>query len=87
MTYANRQYTRLKSALWFYRKRHFPSKELADKAGALAIRLLALDTVHKEQAGAPMFPAQLREGLLRLVMVTEPDKEPPDGARSKAGKP
>lgn len=77
MSYANRQHTRLKSALHFYRQRALSDKELADKAGALALRLLAIDAVHKETTGTTMYPAKLRDHLLTLAMVTEPDKEKP----------
>ena len=77
MSYANRQHTRLKSALHFYRRRQFSDTELADKAGALALRLLALDAVYKEQTGRIIYPDKMREQLLRLALVTEPDVETP----------
>lgn len=85
MSYANRQYARLKSALHFYRKREFSGQELADKAGTLAIRLLAIDRVHKEEIGIPIYPPKLREALLRLVMVTEPDQEDDSGKTKEGG--
>lgn len=75
MSYANRQHSRLKSALYFYRKRQWEEAEIADKAGSLAIRLLALDVTHKEQTGMILLAPKLRESLLRLVLLTEPDWE------------
>ena len=70
-------YQRVAAALRYYRdEEKWPQKRLREKAGKLAIRLLAVDQVFHERTGARILSQNARDILSQVVILHRPGPTP-----------